>query len=366
MSQLPILWILPLFALTSQLIATAGSSAPILPMTLGQEYTGSLTPSPSNPQGEVCYRLAVKPNTRITLNVKTSGVGIIKFAIYDKTKSLRFFHNNVVNKSSASGNAPADSRFSFPAINDASQLCLTTSNTRRSQQYDLIVTAKPSRKPTSSLKLRPINSKPITTLNSSPKRSAAIPTVTAPIPPTVPIATTIATVEIPPSGVPYCYVGTWQINDLAGYWLPNLQNFTQAQVTNLQMLGYAKVTMTKDGRAIFEAIDLQQQYALKSKATGAKFEKIGINLDGASSAKFQPNSDGTLTFNSQDYRRLATRLNLGSSLKLSGDQLFMLFGDRDLPPVRLPYKCLDRDRMTLRVPLPTGQNLMPISLKRVN
>jgi hypothetical protein len=186
-------------------------------------------------------------------------VGIIKFAIYDKTKSLRFFHNNVINKSPASGNAPTDSRFSFPAINDASQLCLTTSNTRRSQQYDLIVTAKPSRKSSSRLTLRPSTGKPVTTPQIKPP--AAIPAVKPQIQPTVPIKTTIiATVELPPSGVPYCYVGTWQINDLSGYWLPNLQNFTQAQITSPQMLGYAKVTMTRDGRAIFEAIDLEQQY----------------------------------------------------------------------------------------------------------
>jgi hypothetical protein len=374
MSQLPILWILPLLTLTMPLAGLARDIA-LLPLNLGQEYTGSLIPSPTNPHGEVCYKLTVKTDTRITLNVKTSGVGIIKFAVYDRTKALRFFHNTVSNNSKAGENAPADSRFSFPAISDAAQLCLTTSNAHRGQQYDLTVTAKSSRKAKSRLKLRTIASNPVAI--PKPKPPANTPTFTPPIPPIpprelapivppVPIADTIATVELPPSGQPYCYVGTWQAIDLNGYWLPTIQSFTQAQITDPQMLGYAKVSLTRDGNAIFEAIDLEQKYTLKSKTTGTKIDKIGVNLAGNSTARFQSNQDGTLIFSAQDYRRLTARLDLGEGLKLTGDRLFTFFGDRDLPTVNSSYKCVNQDRLILKVPLPNGQKLIPISFKRVN
>jgi hypothetical protein len=374
MSQLPILWILPLLTLTMPLAGLARDVA-LLPINLGQEYTGSLTPSPTNPHGEVCYKLAIKPDTRMTLNVKTSGVGIIKFAVYDSTKSLRFFHNAVSNKSKAGENMPADSKFSFPAVSDAQQLCLTTSNTSRGQRYDLTVTAKPSRKAKSRLKLRKVASNPVTIPKS--KLPVSTPTFTPPIlqkdlvpvapsVPIEPIDAPISTVVLAPSGQPYCYVGTWQVTDLNGYWLPSIQNFTQAQISDPQMLGYAKVTLTKDGNATFEAIDLEQKYTLKSTVTGTKIDKIGVNLAGTSYARFQSNQDGSLVFNAQDYRRLNTRLHLGEGLKLSGDRLFTFFGDRDLAPVNSSYKCVGQDRLILKVPLPNGQKLIPISFKRVN
>jgi hypothetical protein len=376
MSQLPILWILPLLTLTMPLAGLARDVA-LLPINLGQEYTGSLTPSPTNPHGEVCYKLAVKPDTRMTLNVKTSGVGIIKFAVYDSTKSLKFFHNTVSTKSKAGENisASADSKFSFPAISDAAQLCLTTSNTHRGQQYDLTVTAKLSRKAKSRLKLRTTASNPVTI--PKPKPPVNTPTFTPPVPPrdlapvapsvpTEPIVAPVSTVVLAPSGVPYCYVGTWQVTDLNGYWLPSIQNFTQSQISDPQMLGYAKVTLTKDGNATFEAIDLEQKYTLKSAATGTKIDKIGMNLAGTSYARFQSNQDGSLVFNSQDYRKLTARLHLGEGLKLSGDRLFTLFGDRDLPSANSSYKCVGQDQLILKVPLPNGQKLIPISFKRVS
>jgi hypothetical protein len=373
MSQLPILWILPLLTLTMPLAGLARDVA-LLPINLGQEQTGSLTPSPTNPHGEVCYKLAVKPDTRMTLSLKTSGVGIIKFAVYDSTKSLKFFHNAVSNKSKAGENMSGDStKFSFPAIRDAQQLCLTTSNTSRGQRYDLIVTAKPSRKAKSRLKLRKIASNPVAILK--PKLPVSTPTFTPPIlqrdlvpvasaAPTETIAAPISTVLLASSGAPYCYVGTWQVTDLNGYWLSSIQNFTQAQISDPQMLGYAKVTLTKDGNATFEAIDLEQKYTLKSAATGTKIDKIGMNLAGTSYARFQSNQDGSLVFNAQDYRRLTTRLHLGESLKLSGDRLFTLFGDKDLAPVNSSYKCVGQDKLILKVP--NGQKLIPISFKRVS
>jgi hypothetical protein len=374
MSQLPILWILPLLTLTVPLAGLARDVA-LLPINLGQEYTGALTPSPTNPQGEVCYKLAVKPDTRMTLNVKTSGVGIIKFAVYDSTKSLKFFHNVVSNKSKAGGKMSADSKFGFPAVSDAAQLCLTTSNALRGQQYDLTVTAKPVRKAKSRLKLRKIASNPVTI--PKPKPSVNTPTFTPPIlqrdlvpvasaAPIEPIAAPVSTVLLASSGAPYCYVGTWQVTDLNGYWLPSIQNFTQAQISDPQMLGYAKVTLTKDGNATFEAIDLEQKYTLKSAATGTKIDQIAMNLAGTSYARFQSNQDGSLVFNAQDYRRLNTRLHLGEGLKLSGDRLFTLFGDKDLPPANSAYKCVGQDKLILKVPLPNGQKLIPISFKRVS
>ena len=373
MSQLPILWILPLLTLTMPLAGLA-RNIDLLPLNLGQEYTGSLTPLPTNPQGEVCYKLLVKPDTRMTLNVKTSGVGIIKFAVYDRNKSLRFFHNAVGRKSQSGEIALAGSTFSFPATSDAAQLCLTTSNARVGQQYDLIVTAKPSRKSKSRLKLRKIATNPVTI--PKPKLPVNTPTFTPPIPqtdlvlvarpvPTAPITAPISTVVMAPSGQPYCYVGTWQVTDLNGYWLPSIQNFTQAQISDPQMLGYAKVTLTRDGNATFEAIDLEQKYTLKSTVTGTKIDKIAVNLAGTSYARFQSNQDGSLVFNAQDYRRLNTRLHLGEGLKLSGDRLFTLVGDKDLAPVNSSYKCVGQDRLILKVPLPNGPKLIPISFKRV-
>ncbi|WP_310483953.1 hypothetical protein [Chamaesiphon sp. VAR_48_metabat_403] len=367
MSQLSILRILPLFALTIPLIAFAKDATPIVPMTLGREYTGSLAPSPNNPQGEVCYGLSVEPDTRITLRVKTGGVGIVKFALYDKSKGLQFFHNDVTSKSQAGANSPIDSRFSFPAISEVSQLCLTTTNAASGQQYNFTATAKPGRKSKSRLVLRPVL-RPVNPNNAialaSKHKQLAAPTPKA------------APVEAPPQpqGEPYCYVGTWQVTDLSSYWLPTISSFTQAKVTDPQMLGYAKLTLNRDGNASFEAVDLEQKYTLKSKETGAKIDRIGLGFSGSASARFQVNADSTLTFSSQNYRRLDSKLNLGSSLKLTGDRLLTIFGDnnpdrqtqKDAPPFKAQYKCVDRENITLQIPLPTGQKSITIALKRIN
>jgi hypothetical protein len=369
MSQLSILRILPLLALTNPLVAFAKDATPIFPMTMGQEYTGSLAPSPNNPNGEVCYGLSVEPDTRITLRVKTGGVGIVKFALYDKSKGLQFFHNDVSGKSPAGANSPTDSRFSFPAISEVSQLCLTTTNAASGQQYNFTATAKPGRKSKSRLVLRPVNPNNAIALTSKHKQLAA-PTPKITTPPK------INPVEAPPQpqGEPYCYVGTWQVVDLSNYWLPTINSFTQAKVTDPQMLGYAKLTLNKDGNASFEAFDLEQKYTLKSKETGAKIDRIGLGFSGSASARFQVNADSTLTFSSQNYRRLDSKLNLGSSLKLTGDKLLTIFGDntpdkqpqKDLQAVKAQYKCLDRDNITLQIPLPTGQKSITIALKRIN
>jgi hypothetical protein len=399
MSQLSILRILPLLALTCSLAAFAKDVTPIVPMTMGHKYTGSLTPSSTNPQGEVCYGLSVEPDTRITLKVKTGGIGIVKFALYDKTKGLQFFHNDVSSKSQAEGNTLTDSRFSFPAVSEVSQLCLTTTNLNRGQPYDFTATAKPGRRSKSRIVVRPI--KIVNTSKISRPKHSAPPTqkitiqadskiqippppvetsakIQMPPPPPVetiakvktlpPLGETITKVKIPPppSGEPYCYVGTWQIVDLSAYWLPTIRNFTQAKVTDPQMLGYAKITINKDGKAVFEAFDLEQKYTLKVKETGARIDQIGLGVSGSATTRFQLNPDSTLTFSSQNYQRLTPKLNLGDNLKLTGDRLFMLFGDRDLPPIKSQYKCLDRDNITLQIPLPGGQKSIPIVLKRIN
>ncbi len=362
-AQLSILRTLPLLLLASPLAAIAKDATPILPMTLGKTYSGTLTPSPSNPQGEVCYQLAIKPDTRITLNVKTDGVGILKFAVYDKTKALRFFHNDVNNPQSTASDSPSASRFSFPVISDASQLCLTTSNPTSGQQYDLIVTGKPNSKTKSRLAVRPTIANNPTTAPTVPPPAIVNPTVVAPAKPLAPPPT----VEIPPAptGEPYCYVGTWQIANLNAYWLPTIQTFTQAKVTDPQTIGYAKVTLNRDGNASFEAFDFEQRYTLK-KSNGARIDRIGVGLNGNAAARFQSNSDSSLTFNSQGYQRLTNKLNLGANLKLTGEKLFVIFGDRDAPPIKLPYSCIDRDNIILRIPTPIGQKLVPISLRRIN
>jgi hypothetical protein len=401
MSQLAILRILPLLTLISPLAAIAKDTVPTtIPMTLGKEYTGSLTAAPSNPQGQVCYGLSVEPNTRITLRVKTGGAGILKFAIYDQNKALRFFHNNAIGKSQADGSTLVESRFSFPAVSEVSHICLTTTNPGRGQRYDFMATATPGRKSKSRLALRPVDVNKMAANPPSKIQLAATPTpdfttppapppptappapselpktkeVNNPAPPPEPLPTKEAknppapAVPIPPqpTGEPYCYVGTWQVADLSGYWQPVIQTFTQAKVTNPQMLGYAKVTIERNGNAAFEAVDLEQRYTLKTKETGARIDRIGIGMGGSASARFQVNPDSTLTFNSQNYQRLTTKLNLGESLKLTGDRLFIIFGDRDKPAIKSAYKCLDRDNITLKVPLPTGQKSISILLKRIN
>jgi hypothetical protein len=353
MSQLSILRILPLLILAHPLAAVAKDPV-LLPMTLGKTYTGTLTPSPTNPQGKVCYKLTVRPDTRIALKVKTDGVGIVKLAVYDKTKTLRFFHNDVNNQPPSDGDKSTVSKFSFPAISELSQLCLTTTNPRNGQKYDLTAMAKTRLRVRSRIPLRPSSAPNTLTVAQSENKPPATPTA--------------PTVETPPSpvGEPYCYVGTWQIADLSVYWLPIVQNFTQAKITAPQTIGYAKVTFTKDGRATFEAFDLEQKYNLTVKETGAKIDRIGVGLSGNATARFQNNPDSTFIFNSQNYQRLTNKLNLGSGLKFAGDRLFPLFGDRDEPPLKIPYKCLDRDNITLRVPAPLDRRLIPILLKRIN
>ena len=363
MSQLSILRILSLLVFASPLAALAGDAATILPMTLGKKYTGTLTASPTNPQGKVCYKLAIESATRLTLNVKTDGVGILKFAVYDQDKVLRFFHNhnNVQNQPATDGNHLTASRFSFPTVSEASQLCLTTTNPRNGQKYDLVVTGKPSKKAksrtlprsnaVSSLSIPPINQNQPPVPTSIAQKTPAAPKFDAPPPPT---------------GEPYCQIGTWQVTDLSAYWLSTVQTLTQSKVADPQMVGYAKVTINKDGYASFEAVDLEQKYTLKDKNTGARIDRLGLNLSGSATGRFKSNPDNTLTFNSQNYQRITTKLNFGSGLKLTGEKLFTIFGDRDTPPVKLPYQCIDRDNLMIRMPTPTGQKLVPISLKRVN
>jgi hypothetical protein len=166
--------------------------------------------------------------------------------------------------------------------------------------------------------------------------------------------------------VPYCYVGTWQVSDLSAYWLPIVQNFTQAKVTEPRMVGYGKLTISKDGRAAFEAVDLEQKYTLKTKDTGAKIDNLEFLLGGRAAARFKENPDSTLTFSSQNYQRLSSKLNLGEGMELNGDRLFTIFGDRLSPTMTLPYNCVDTDNIVLKIPLPFGKQLVPISLKRIN
>jgi hypothetical protein len=398
MSKLSILRLLPLIAIVSPLAVVAGNAAePLSLVTLGDRYTGTLTPSASNPQGEVCYQLAVKPDTRITLKAKTSGVGILKFAVYDRAKALQFFHNTANNKS-VEGDATSEQGFSFPTTKAGSQLCLSTTNPQDGQKYEFTLTGKPNRgirvrQPVPSAS--PVTIPPPPTIEAQSTSSVQIPppptiepqsapSVQIPPPPIAPKVAIVPTQKVanptidlpltspilsalpPKPTVPYCYVGTWQVSDLSGYWLPIVQNFTQAKVTEPRMVGYGKLTIAKDGRAAFEAIDLEQKYTLKTKDTGAKIDSLEFLLGGRAAARFKENSDSTLTFSSQNYQRLSSKLNLGEGMELNGDRLFTIFGDRLSPTMTLPYKCVDTDNIVLKVPLPFGKQLVPISLKRIN
>jgi hypothetical protein len=426
MTQLSILRMLPLLAIVCPLAMTDSQSFPsaiaaesiqnsTLHITLGEQYTGILTPSPANPQGEICYQLAVKPDTRITLKAKTSGVGILKFAVYDKTKALQFFHNTANNQAASEKEAAADPGFSFPATSAGSQLCLTTTNPHDGQKYEFTVTGKPNRgirvrqplMPTPDLSTSPVASIPPPPTIEPPSSAVTIPppptiemaasSVKIPPPPTIekivppevkiPAPPTIAKivppeVKIPapplvavipptviaatPAAAAYCYVGTWQVSDLSAYWLPIIQNFSQAKITDPRMVGYAKITMTKDGKSLFEAFDLEQKYTLKSKDTGAKIDNLEFIIGGRATARFKESPDSSLTFDSQNYYRLTSKLNLGQGLELNGDRLFTVFGDRQSPPIPMSYKCIDSDNIVLKLPLPVGRQLVPISLKRIN
>jgi hypothetical protein len=382
MSKLSILRLLTLIAIVSPLAVVAGNAAePLSLVTLGDRYTGTLTPSANNPQGEVCYQLAVKPDTRITLKAKTSGVGILKFAVYDRAKALQFFHNTANNKS-VEGDATSEQGFSFPTTKAGSQLCLSTTNPQDGQKYEFTLTGKPNRgirvrqpvplappvvipppptiepQSTSSVQIPPPPIAPKVAI--VPTQKVANPTIDLPL--TSPILSALP----PKPTVPYCYVGTWQVSDLSAYWLPIVQNFTQAKVTEPRMVGYGKLTIAKDGRAAFEAVDLEQKYTLKTKDTGAKIDSLEFLLGGRAAARFKENPDSTLTFSSQNYQRLSSRLNLGEGMELNGDRLFTIFGDRLSPTMTLPYKCVDTDNIVLKVPLPFGKQLVPISLKRIN
>lgn len=411
MNQLSILRILPLLAIVSPLAVGAigaAASNQIALITLDDRYTGTLTPTSANPQGEVCYQLAVKPNTRVTVKAKTSGMGILKFAVYDKTKALQFFHNTTHNKSSSQSDGAADLGFDFPVTGTGSQLCLSTNNPQDGQKYEFMMTGKPNRgirvrkplspNPSVETKLVASTSSPIeippppppiekTAVIPPPPTIEQIPAVQISPPPTIkkvsvpdlkiappPIAVKPPAVDVKPASVvaaapaakTYCYAGTWQISDLSAYWLPLIQNFSQAQIANPRMVGYAKVTITEDGRSLFEAFDLEQKYTLNSKETGAKVDNLEFILGGRATARFEANSDRSLTFNSQNYRRLSSKLNLGQGMELNGDRLFTVFGDRNSPQVPVPYKCVDRDNLILNVPLPVGKKLIPIALKRIS
>jgi hypothetical protein len=398
MSKLSILRLLPLLAIVSPLAVVAGNAAePLSLIALGERYTGTLIPSASNPQGEVWYQLAVKPDTRITLKAKTSGVGILKFAVYDRAKALQFFHNTANNKS-VEGDATSEQGFSFPTTKAGSQLCLSTTNPQDGQKYEFTLTGKPNR----GIRVRqPVPSASPVTIPPPPTIEAqSAPIVQIPPPPTIepqsdpivqipppPLAPKVAivptqkvvtpTIDLPLTSpivsalppkltTPYCYVGTWQVSDLSAYWLPIVQNFTQAKVTEPRMVGYGKLTIAKDGRAAFEAVDLEQKYTLKTKDTGAKSDNLEFLLGGRAAARFKENSDSTLTFSSQNYQRLSSKLNLGEGMELNGDRLFTIFGDRLSPTMTLPYNCVDTDNIVLKVPLPFGKQLVPISLKRIN
>jgi hypothetical protein len=398
MSKLSILRFLPLLAIVSPLAVVAGNAVePLSLIALGERYTGTLTPSASNPQGEVCYQLAVKPDTRITLKAKTSGVGILKFAVYDRAKALQFFHNTANNKS-VEGDATSEQGFSFPTTKAGSQLCLSTTNPQDGQKYEFTLTGKPNRgirarqpvPPASAVVIPPPPtieppSTPIVQIPPPPTiEPPSAPIVQIPPPPIAPKVAIVPTQKVatpkidlpltspivsalpPKPNAPYCYVGTWQVSDLSAYWLPIVQNFTQAKVTEPRMVGYGKLTIAKDGRAAFEAVDLEQKYTLKTKDTGAKIDSLEFLLGGRAAARFKENSDSTLTFSSQNYQRLSSKLNLGEGMELNGDRLFTIFGDRLSPTMTLPYKCVDTDNIVLKVPLPFGKQLVPISLKRIN
>ncbi len=372
-APLSLVQIIPLVIVASSSLTVATAANPPLPMTVGKTYSGTLAPSPTNPQGEVCYRLLAQPDTRIVLNVKSDGAGILKVAVYDKAKALKYLYNNVNNPQQNKSTTPV-SRFSFPALGDSSQICLTTSNPNRAQQYDLSVSGKLDSPKKSRLALRlpkanrvmvappapKINIPPSLTIDAAtPKVAAAPPVPPAPSAPKV-------DAPPPPTGEPYCFVGTWQIKDLRAYWLQTIQYFTQANVTPTAPVGYIKLNLNKNGTATLEAFDFEQRYSLRVKETGVALDRLGVGLNGNAWARFQSNADNTLTFNSQDYRRLTNKLNIGLNFKLTGDRLFTIFGDRDAPALKLPYTCVNRDNLVIRIPTPTGQKLIPVSFKRLD
>jgi hypothetical protein len=185
-------------------------------------------------------------------------------------------------------------------------------------------------------------------------------------PPTAPSSSETVMIPPPPPTPKYCYVGTWEMSDLSQYWLPIVQRFAQTKVTSRLTNGKAQITFTRDGFSIFEARNFVQKYKLKFNQKGNKINEWGLTLRGSATAEYTESKGMKLSFSSPSYRWLRSQLDLGEDLNVTGERLFNLYGAEGKKTVSLPYDCLDRDTIVLKLPVPKAKKSISITLKRIN
>jgi hypothetical protein len=185
------------------------------------------------------------------------------------------------------------------------------------------------------------------------------------VPPPPPSKTEVVTIPPPPPNPEYCYIGTWEVKDLSQYWLPLVQKFAQTKVSSKKTHGRAQITFTRDGYTIFEARDFQQKYKPKSAVSKNKFNEFELTLRGRATADYTEKKGMKLSFTAPNYRWFSSQLNLGEDLNVTGDRIFNLYGKGGKETVSLPYDCLDRDTIVLKLPVPKSEKLIALKLKRI-
>jgi hypothetical protein len=194
--------------------------------------------------------------------------------------------------------------------------------------------------------------------SSSPRDVVAVP---AP----QPKSSDVVVIPPPPPNPEYCYVGTWEVKDLSQYWLPLVQKFAQTKVSSKKTQGRAQITFTRDGYSIFEARDFQQKYKPKSAPANNKFSELELTLRGRATADYTEKKGMKLSFTTPNYRWFSSQLNLGEDLSVTGDKIFNLYGNGGKETISIPYDCLDRDTIVLKLPVPKSARSIALKLKRI-
>lgn len=187
-----------------------------------------------------------------------------------------------------------------------------------------------------------------------------------PPPPPLPNESPTVSAPPPPPAPEYCYVGTWKVTDMSQYWLPIVQNFARGKLTTKPNEGNAQITFTKDGFSVFEARHFEQKYQLKSARQSDRINEYGLTIGGRATAEYKETEDKKLSFSEANYRRLRSQLNLGEDFNVTGEKLlFNLYGQEGEKSTTLPYDCLDRDTIVIKLPAPKTKKLIALKLTRV-
>jgi hypothetical protein len=359
--------------------STSPPSTPIAIIKIGDKYQGNLEPTHDR-EREHCYRLPQDIGKDIRLDLSTKNRGTIRFALYDRDRQTRFYLDRLTNPTDIEAiDVPVttvSNNFKIPSASKDRLLCLTTSNRQTPQKYEFRVSSSTPKIISEKSKTQPLvlvkdlgtglPDRSQSIAKSSVENPAPENPVSKPAPPTPPpaiITDGIKTASHPqPTG---CYIGSWQVRDLSQYWLPTIQNLTQAQLIDPLGSGSAKLTFNPDGKSQFEARNLQQKFTLKAKNSREKIDDLNLRLQGQATANYQVQENSSLLFTNQAYDRLTTQMKLATGLILTGGNLFQLYGETDRTPTGLPYQCIDAQTLKIFLPVPNGSRLMPITLKRV-